>query len=177
MNKLHAREHSRNQSILRFDVILQHDWPVEQCLLHIRVFFGAKTKSPCSDLFIHWLIKQITKTYRNHFSRSYENRYILLHCSQSAIFRKIVEIEPFALRGETLDECQICYGDVGRFVFSRLPPPTATNFDVRPLGTYETQVAALTRKRSILTVLRKNCGTVNSLYICMHQYYFINEGW
>ena len=28
------------------------------------------------DLFIHWLIKQITNTYRNHFSRSYENRYI-----------------------------------------------------------------------------------------------------
>ena len=26
-------------------------------------FFGRKTKSPCFDLFIHWLIKQITKTY------------------------------------------------------------------------------------------------------------------
>ena len=76
MKKLHARELSRNQSILRFDVILQHDWPIEQCLLHIRVFFGGKTKSPCFDLFIHWLIKQITITYRNHFSRSYENRFI-----------------------------------------------------------------------------------------------------
>ena len=65
---------TRNQPILRFDVILQHDWPIEQCLLHIRVFFGGKTKSPCFDLFIHWLIKQITNTYRNHFSRSYENR-------------------------------------------------------------------------------------------------------
>ena len=64
---------SRNQSILCFDVILQHDWPIEQCLLHIKVFFGGKTKSPCFDLFIHWLIKQITNTYRNHFSRSYEN--------------------------------------------------------------------------------------------------------
>ena len=72
--KLHARELSRNQPILRFDVILEHDWPIEQCLLHIRVFFGGKTKSPCFDLFIHWLIKQITNTYRNHFSRSYENR-------------------------------------------------------------------------------------------------------
>ena len=72
--KLHARELSRNQSILCFDVILQHDWPIEQCLLHIRVFFGGKTKSPCFDLFIHWLIKQVTNTYRNHFSRSYENR-------------------------------------------------------------------------------------------------------
>ena len=50
----------------------------EQYLLHIRVFFGCfggKTKSPCFDLFIHWLIKQITNAYRNHFSRSsYENR-------------------------------------------------------------------------------------------------------
>ena len=46
---------SKNQPILRFDVILQHDWPIEQC-----VFFGGKTKSPCFDLFINWLIKQIT---------------------------------------------------------------------------------------------------------------------
>ena len=71
--KLHARELSRNQSILRFDVIRQHNWPIEQSLLHIRVFFGGKTKSPCFDLFIHWLIKQIMNTYRNHFWRSYEN--------------------------------------------------------------------------------------------------------
>ena len=61
-------------SILRFDVMLQHHWPIEQCLPHIRVFFGGKTKSPCFDLFIHWLIKQIMNTYRNHFSRPYENR-------------------------------------------------------------------------------------------------------
>ena len=67
-------ELSRNQSKLYFDVILQHGWPIEQCLLHIRVFFGGKTKSPCFDLFIHLLIKQITYPYRNHFSRSYENR-------------------------------------------------------------------------------------------------------
>ena len=76
MKRLHARELSRNQLILRFDVILQHDWPIEQCLLHIRVFFGGKTKSPCFDLSVHWLIKQITNTYRNHFSRSYQNRSI-----------------------------------------------------------------------------------------------------
>ena len=65
---------SRNQSILCFDVILQHDWPIEQCLLHIGVFFSGKTKRPCLHLFIHWLIKQITNTYRNHFSRSFANR-------------------------------------------------------------------------------------------------------
>ena len=70
----HAQELSRNQSILHFDVMLQPLWPIEGCLLHITIFFGGKTKSPCFDLFIHWLIKQITNTYRNHFSRSYENR-------------------------------------------------------------------------------------------------------
>ena len=68
MKKLHARELSRNLTILRFDVILQHDWLIEQRLLHIRFFFGGKTKSACFDLFIHWLIKQITNTfsYENH---------------------------------------------------------------------------------------------------------------
>ena len=74
MKKLHAQELSRNQSILRFDVILRHDWPIEQCFLHIRVFFGGKTKSTCFDLFINWLIRQITNTVWKHFSRSYENR-------------------------------------------------------------------------------------------------------
>ena len=77
MKKRHAQELSRNQPILRFDVILQHDWPIEQCLLHIRVFFGGKTKKPCFDLFIHWLINHLTNTYRIHFSRSYENRSIV----------------------------------------------------------------------------------------------------
>ena len=57
-------ELSRNQSILRFDVILQHDWPPEQCLLHIRVFLSWKTKSSCFDLFSHSLIKQITNTHQ-----------------------------------------------------------------------------------------------------------------
>ena len=62
------QELSRNQSTLRFDVILQHNWPMEQCLLHTRVVCGRKTKSPCFDLFTHLLIKQTTKIYRNHFS-------------------------------------------------------------------------------------------------------------
>ena len=43
---------------------------------YIRIFFGGKTKSPSFVLFNHWLIKQITNTYRNHFSRTYENRSI-----------------------------------------------------------------------------------------------------
>ena len=69
-------ELSRN----RFDVILQHDWSIEKCLLHIRIFFGGKTKSPSFVLFNHWLIKQIRNTYRNHFSRTYENRSINSKC-------------------------------------------------------------------------------------------------
>ena len=74
VKKRHTRELSRNQPIPRFDVILQHDWPIEQCLLHTSVFLVGKTKRLYLDLFIHWLIKQITNTYRNYFSRSYENR-------------------------------------------------------------------------------------------------------
>ena len=61
VKKLHAQELSRNQPILHFDVILQHDWPIKQCLLHVRVFFGGKTNRPRFDCFIHWLIKQRTK--------------------------------------------------------------------------------------------------------------------
>ena len=38
-------------------------------------FWRENTESPCFDFFIHWLIKQITNTYQNHFSRSYENRH------------------------------------------------------------------------------------------------------
>jgi len=37
---------------------------------------AGKRRGHAFDLFIHWLIKQITNTYRNHFSRSYENRSI-----------------------------------------------------------------------------------------------------
>ena len=62
MKKRQARELSRNQPIVRLDVILQLDWPIEQCLLHVGVFSGGKTKSPCFHLLIHWLIKQITNT-------------------------------------------------------------------------------------------------------------------
>ena len=77
VKKRHPRELSRNQPILRFDIILQDDWPIEQCFRHIKILFGGKTKRPCFDLFIHWLIKQIKNTYRNHFSRSYESRSIV----------------------------------------------------------------------------------------------------
>ena len=75
-------ELSRNQLVLRFDVILRHDWPLEQCPLHTRVFFGGKTKSPFFDLFTHWLIKQITNTYRNQSNRSTSLRLWFLFCSR-----------------------------------------------------------------------------------------------
>ena len=45
------------------------DWFVER--IQTRVAFGF---DPRFDLFIDWLIKQITNTYRRHFLRSYENR-------------------------------------------------------------------------------------------------------
>ena len=64
--KLHARELSRDQPILRFDIILQHDWPIEQCLLHIRVFFGRKTLAD--------KIHVNNEHFWNHFSRLYKNR-------------------------------------------------------------------------------------------------------
>ena len=97
----HARELSRNQSILRFDVMLQHHWPIEQCLPHIGVFFEGKTKSPCFDLFIHWLIKQIKNTYRNHFSRSYENRSIILNI-RKLLMQKLKQASPKARRPKTI---------------------------------------------------------------------------
>ena len=35
---------SRTQPILRVDVILQHDWLIEQCLLNIRVSLAGKRR-------------------------------------------------------------------------------------------------------------------------------------
>ena len=95
-------ELSRN----RFDVILQHDWSMEQCLLHIRVFFGGKMKSPWFVLFIHWLIKQITLTesiFQGHTkialckgnpltleSEGLGNpEWIILYSTRSVYFRKL----------------------------------------------------------------------------------------
>ena len=44
VNKRQARELSRNQPILCFHVILQHDCPIEQCLLYLRVFLSGKRR-------------------------------------------------------------------------------------------------------------------------------------
>ena len=101
----HARELSRNQSILRFDATLQHDWPIEQCLLHIRVF-SRENEEAMFCLFIHWQIKQrkLTKTYQSHFSRSNENRsmqkwslpYIFVLIPFLSVW--IIQIETFCLK-------------------------------------------------------------------------------
>lgn len=45
---------SRNYLILRFDVILRHDWPIKHCLLRVRVFFEKENKEIMCWSF-HWL--------------------------------------------------------------------------------------------------------------------------
>ena len=88
LNKLYARELSRNQPILRFNVILQHDWLIEQCLLHIRVFFGWKTKSLCLDILIHWLIKQITNISScEHLPNIFQGLTKIALCIVELVFR------------------------------------------------------------------------------------------
>ena len=62
--KLHARRAFSKSIDTSLWHTATHYWPIEQCLLHIRVVCGGNTKSPCFDLFIHWLMKQITNTYR-----------------------------------------------------------------------------------------------------------------
>ena len=67
-------ELSRNLLILRFDFILQHNWPIEQCLLHIRVWRENEESmfsslNPLADKINN---EHLTKP----FSRLYENRSI-----------------------------------------------------------------------------------------------------
>ena len=52
--EMKTREQNRNN---RRTEIERFDW-----FSFIRVFFGWKTKRSCFDVFIHWLIKQITNT-------------------------------------------------------------------------------------------------------------------
>ena len=44
VKRRHAQELSRNQPILRFDVILQYDWPIKHCLLHIGFSLAGKQR-------------------------------------------------------------------------------------------------------------------------------------
>ena len=55
-----------NQPILRFDVTLQLNRPIERCLLHIRVFSGGKTKRPCKLWYFHPLA---VKTNNEHLPK------------------------------------------------------------------------------------------------------------
>ena len=78
--KLHARELSRSQSILHFYVTLQHNFGQSNSAFSnfYQGFLRWKTKSPCFDLFIHWLIKQINKEHLpKPFFKSYENHSYL----------------------------------------------------------------------------------------------------
>ena len=80
MKILHARELSRKQWILRFDVVLQHDWPIEQCLLHIRVFLwrenGEWRVHVLILIFIHWLLKQV-RTFTKLFFKVIRKSFYL----------------------------------------------------------------------------------------------------
>ena len=71
-------------------------------------------------------------------------------------FRKIVDIERFALPAAILDECQIYLGGGGQSLASLKP-------DAQPLGTYETKMATRTGKCSILTIFMKKKG------VCEHS--------
>ena len=71
-----------------------------------------------------------------------------------SLVRKIVEIERFGFRTAILNEYQFCLVRRDRF-----NPPTPI-----ALGTYETKTATRTWKCSILTIIRKKQGTVNSLH-------------
>ena len=67
------------QRILRFDVTLQQDWLIEQCPQQIR-FFWRKNEEAMFWSF-HPVADKTNNEHlpsaRNHFSRSYENRFIL----------------------------------------------------------------------------------------------------
>ena len=64
-------ELSRNLLILRFDFILQHNWPIEQCLLHIRVWRENEESmfsslNPLADKINNeHLTKPVSRLYQN----------------------------------------------------------------------------------------------------------------
>ena len=70
------------------------------------------------------------------------------------IYCKIVEIEDFALQVAILEDYQIYLGGGGGGS-GTVSGWRAINLNSRPLGAYEIKMAALTGKRSILTLIRK----------------------
>ena len=67
MKKPHAQELSRNKPILHFDVILQHNWPIEQRLLHNYKGFLWWEKEEAMVWSFHSLADETNINYRNHF--------------------------------------------------------------------------------------------------------------
>ena len=80
--KFHARELSRwsNNALLRRYTATRLANRTMPSPIHIMVFFGGKTKSPCFELFIRWFIKQITNFYGNHFFQGHTKIAIFLLC-------------------------------------------------------------------------------------------------
>ena len=76
---------ARVKKLFRFDVTLRHDWLIEQCLLLVRVLFGGKTKRPCFDLFIHWLIKLLTTTLTETIFQGH-TKFALLRTFRCSIY-------------------------------------------------------------------------------------------
>ena len=79
-----------NQSILSFDVILQHDWPIEQCLLHIGVFHGGNEEA------MFWSFHPLAdKTNNEHLPKPFfkvirKSLYLVLQLWRSYLFFKFV---------------------------------------------------------------------------------------
>ena len=75
--KIHARELSGNQSVyLALTSYYKTIGQSNNASSIIGFSLAGKRRVYILIFFIHWLIKQITNTYRNHFSRSYKNRSI-----------------------------------------------------------------------------------------------------
>lgn len=70
-------------------------------------------------------------------------------------YRKIVEIEDFALQVAILNECQIYLEGAGGGGIRTVSGRRAINLNSRPLGTYEIKMAARTGEHLILKLIRK----------------------
>ena len=64
--------------------------------------------SPCFVLFIYWLIKQITNTYRDNFSRTYENRSIYMFTFQNGVWRGEMNIYSNMSGTHGVDKAPFC---------------------------------------------------------------------
>ena len=73
-------ELSRNQPRLRFEVILQHD---SVTIGQSNNAFSILEFSLAGKRRVHWLIKQITNTYRNHFTETIFHTKIALAVQSS----------------------------------------------------------------------------------------------